>query len=143
MSLPAQFTLIDGTVVNSSDVVFTPPYEFALTDGTDITENMFTKDKLLYDNFDLTAYNNYLYTQKYESTHGGSQPPALGSTSTLSNFVTDVTTDPLAAPLNALDSGVKQVIGSTGIQTIVIIAVAGIAAVILFGPQFRKGLGIA
>ena len=59
-------------------------------------------------------------------------------TSTASIFVSQVINDPLAAPLDALDKGVKQIFDSEGVKSIVVIAVVGLVAAIMIHGALKS-----
>jgi len=121
--------LLDGRQVESSNVFFDDTnYSFKLGGtGEDITRLIRAVDKQTFAGFDQTVYNDIVYVQGYQRTHNGALPANVGSASTWSNFVQQITTDPLAAPLQALDSTVNQILGSTGVKTLLIVAALGLA----------------
>jgi hypothetical protein len=137
--MPDTIIGIDGTVYNTSDIVFDSISQTFTVGQLDISTNLYRKDQLLWQNagFDVTAYNNLLYTHHYEATHGGKEPPVLGSTSTLSNFFTDITTDPLSAPLDSLNKGVKQVFASTGIETLILVGLGGLVLFLIVNRELK------
>ena len=55
--------------------------------------------------------------------------------STASIFIDQLLTDPLAAPLDALDSAVKKVFDSNGIKTILLVAVVAVVLVVAVKSQ--------
>jgi hypothetical protein len=124
--------LLDGRQVDGSNVFFDDSnYSFKLGGtGEDITRLIRAVDKQTFSGFDQTVYNEIVYVQGYQRTHNGQLPPNVGSTSTWANFVNQLVTDPLAAPLDTLDSTVSQIFSSSGVKTL-LIAVALILAVVL------------
>jgi hypothetical protein len=140
-------TLLNGTVVDTADIVFnTSDYSFTLSNagGTqDVTLQITEADKEAnWPNWDLTTWNNIYYTNYlYPQTHGGAAAPAVGSTSTLTNFMTQIETDPLAAPLQSADTlvgnTVKTLIGSSAVQTIVIFGALALIGYLILAPKIR------
>lgn len=110
------FNLIDGSRVDSANVRLLPNgYSFAdITTGRDLTLLLYNADKQLFPGFDVVAYNNFL-----------SGTPDPGSASFFGNLTEQLINDPLGAPLAALDSGIKKIFSSSGIQTILVLGVVG------------------
>lgn len=52
-------------------------------------------------------------------------------TSTTAIFIDQLITDPLAAPLDALDSGVSKLFESSGVKSLLTIAIVGILAFVI------------
>ena len=121
-------TLLDSRVIDIAAINFDPSdYSFTVwyADGNgkeNITTLIRRADKLRFADFDGDFYNNLLYVQKYQREHNGQLPPDVGSTSIWANFVEQILTDPLAAPLATLDNLVDQIFSSTGVKTILIVA---------------------
>lgn len=118
--------LIDGTTVDPNQIYFdTVSYHFTLN-GQDITANITRADKIAnWPTFDPSVDNTRLYSE----SRGGSGPIADLDTSTLDIFTQQVLTDPLAAPLDALNSGVNKVLASSGVQKIGL--VLGVTAAVI------------
>jgi hypothetical protein len=131
-------TLHDGRQVDTGDILFdpaslqsqTPPVFTFIPTGENLDNQIRGPDMLDFPGFDQTAWNNYRYTLTYESQHSGQAPPPIGSTSTLGNFVDQVTTNPLQAPIESLNAGVKQIFSSSGVVTLGLIA-AGLVIALL------------
>ena len=120
--------LLDGMSVDSKDIRFdSQNYHFFVGDN-DITELIRRADKrALVPGFDDDIENRRVYAERvFTPDVQGDQPAPIGSTSTWGNFWNQVTTDPLDAPLDALDAGVKKLVASSGVQKIVIVAVIGL-----------------
>lgn len=102
--MPPQITGIDGTVYNTSDIVFDAATQTFSYGQEDISLNLKRADQLLWTSagFDVTTYNNTLS----QRAHPG---PAGGSTSTVGNFVSQLVNDPLAAPTADLQSAYDAV----------------------------------
>lgn len=124
--------LLDGRTIQKSDVFFDAAnYRFQLSpSGEDITTLLKQADKRLFNGFDVVKYNEIVYAQHYYKQHG-TWPNATGSTSIFTNFVNQLATEPLAAPLAALDAGVKQLFDSAGFKTIAIGATILIVALLV------------
>ena len=118
-------TLLDGRVIDIAAINFDPSdYSFSVwyADGNgkeNITTLIRRADKMRFAGFDGDFYNNLLYVQKYQREHNGQLPPEVGSTSIWGNFVQQILTDPLAAPLETLDNFVDQIFSSKGVLVIV------------------------
>lgn len=129
LGIMARITLLTGTPVDTGNIHYDPSdFSFTLVDGMgvrDITMNLRASDKQAYfPDYNQAAYNEYLSQQR--------QPGATGSTSVLHNFISQITTDPLAAPIDALNKGVKQVVGSSGVQTIALLGGLALVAYLYF-----------
>jgi hypothetical protein len=116
-----QFILIDGSTVNSADVqLANDNWHFSqISNGRDLTYLLYTRDKNTFPGFDIVTYNNSL-----------SGRPDPGSTSILGTLGNQLLTDPLGAPLDALNSGVKQIFASSGVQTILVAALVVVAVAV-------------
>ena len=118
----ASIRLISGQSADSSQIDFNPSnYHFTLN-GVDITNDIYRADKLrLVEDFSIERENLRLSSEAPASnTPSGAGLDPL-TESTLGIFAGQIFTDPLAAPLGALDKGVGQFFGSSGIQTILVI----------------------
>jgi hypothetical protein len=129
-------TLLDGRVIDLDSIEFdSRDYSFRVyyADGSG-TENITTLvrnvDKRRFADFDNDFYNQLLYVQNYRRTHGGANPPQVGSDSFWANFVEQMK-DPLAAPLESLDNVVSDLLASTGVQTILLVGGVALILVIL------------
>lgn len=116
-------TLLDGSNVESDELVFNnQTYHFSLN-GSDVTNLVKPSDKpKIVPGFDTYTENQRLYNER----RGGNGPVEDLSTSTTGIFTEQILTDPFSAPLAALDKGVNQFLSSKGIQV-----VAGVAVVLL------------
>lgn len=122
-------TLLDGTQVDTGNVSFNPvTYDFTLnSDGEDLTNLITVSDKRAnWPNFDITAWNNMVYNQIYAQQNEGAAPPPVGSTSTLVNFTDQILTDPLAAPLSALNTGLGQIFSTSGVWVLIALGIGGL-----------------
>jgi len=126
--------LLDGRQVDKSSVFFDDSnYSFKLGGtGEDITRLIRAIDKQTFAGFDQTVYNEIVYVQHYQATHSGALPAGVGSTSTWGNFVNQLVTDPLAAPLQTFDSAVNQIFSSTGVKSLLILAAVAAGIFIVF-----------
>lgn len=78
--------------------------------------------------------DNYTVNDLLASTRYGSGP---GQTTTLGEFVRLITTQPLDAPLAALDSGVKKIFDSSGVKTIIVVGIVGVIALVIVNQQLK------
>lgn len=130
-------TLLDKRQVEESEFAFNKSnYHFTLRrTGEDVTNLIAREDKrALVPGFDDTKENYRLSVEKPVSGGGrqASENDLEGATTnTAEIFGRQIIDDPLEAPLETLDSGVKKILSSSGIQTILVVAALGITAVIL------------
>jgi hypothetical protein len=126
-------TLINGRNVDEAVIAFDAnTYHFTLRNtGEDVTNEIRRADKLaLVSGFDIARDNNRLYAEKKGGVASGKDLEPL-ETNTFKIFGQQILNDPLAAPLETVDKGVKQIFASSGIQTLLVVAGLGIAALIL------------
>jgi hypothetical protein len=126
-----QITLLDGRAEDTANVFFDPStYHFSdATTGEDLTNLISRADKQNnWANFDPYTDNQRIYN---ETRKGGTGPVADLPTNTGAIFADQILTNPLAAPLDALTAGVKQVFANEGFKTIAIIGVIGLGFVLL------------
>lgn len=124
-------TLLDGRTYNVSDISFNPDnYSFTLVTGEDITKLIPIAGKKLFAGFDPLKYDDIVYAQNYYATHG-QWPPAIGSTSTWANFVSQIETDPLKAPIEAVNKGISEITSSSGFVTLAVIFVVLVVGIVL------------
>lgn len=115
---------IIGTDGNNYDVKlisFDPDtYHFTYGDSEkDISNVLYSKDKqLLVPNFDLQLENNRRASENGDYKPGGVQPL---ETNTGTILVDQLTTDPLAAPLEALNSGFDKIVANSGVRKIALL----------------------
>ena len=127
---------ISGRTLDERDLAFNArTYHFSLiSTGEDVTNDIYRRDKLaLVPDFDERQENYRLSVEKPASGGGrtGTESDLQDlNTNSGSIFVDQVTSDPLAAPLETVDKAVKQVLASSGIRTVLILAALGIAAAI-------------
>lgn len=121
-------TLSDGRTEDVSAINFdTSNYHFYLN-SEDITALISRADKNAnWPNFDPAVDNTRLYNE----AKGGTGPVADLPTSTVGIFTDQLLTDPLAAPLSALDSGVREALQSTGVRIILAVGVVALIAIIV------------
>lgn len=110
-------TLMDGRTVAVSDITFdTSTYHF-FYGGEDVTNLITRADKVAnWSNFDVTVDNNRIFNEDDASTSNlgavsdiqagvdATSAGQVGTTSTLDNLTTQLTTDPLSAPLASADT---------------------------------------
>ncbi len=125
-------TTISGRHIESDAVEFDSSTYHFLYNSEDITDDLFRADKRTFSGFSDDIENERKYKEKYARDHGGTSAPVVGSTSTLDIFANQILTDPLAAPVDAIDSAVKKLTNSSGIKTLAIVGVLIIAAAIYF-----------
>ena len=118
-----EISLIDGRKVDMDAVTFGKDYHFFLN-AEDITNQIRRADKAKFPGFDIEVDNERIYVEKYVRQHG-TLPPEVGSDSIWWNFKEQILTDPLDAPLEALDAGVNKLFASSGIKIIAGVLVAG------------------
>lgn len=136
-------TLIDGRTVSRDNIRFEPSsqrfyLEVPGLTSEDITSDVYRADKNTFSGFDVELDNIRLSNERATGVINTGEIPGPLNDSTASIFLQQITTDPLAAPLETLDNTAKQIFGSFGIQTILIVA-----AIALFfwmgGLQMLKG----
>jgi hypothetical protein len=132
-------TLRDGREVESNDLSFNRNiYHFTRrSTGEDVTNLINRADKLrIVPDFDIDS--DLLRSSRERPFSGGGRvvtgpqdiEPLEESTAKI--FAEQILNDPLDAPLDTLDAGVKKVFESTGVRTILIFAALGIGAAIYF-----------
>lgn len=121
---------ISGGTLETSEITFNPEtYHFADKDGNDVTDDIRRVDKLfIVPTFDVEKDNARLYNKK---AHGQDVPLAPLDDSTTSILAHQLATDPLGAPLDALDAGVAKITASKGIQVILVGAVILLVALVI------------
>lgn len=115
-------------MVDESKIEFNEDnYHFSLNTQNnvlDITSDIKRADKLkLVPWFDIER-ENYRLSSEMGHTPGQSQEPL--SESTIGAFTDQIFHDPLGAPLDALDKGVSEILKSSGVQVILVIAAIGV-----------------
>lgn len=131
-----QFTLIDGRTVAMGDIIFNAEIHHFYLGNEDITNLLKRADKRQFSGFDEVTDNDRIYVEKYMREHNGELPPEVGSSSVWWNFKELLITDPLGAPLEALDSGVKKLWASSGIK--VIVAAVAVLVVVVLVVKFKR-----
>jgi hypothetical protein len=130
-------TLLDGRQIDEADFAFDPRlYHFSLfSTGEDVTNEIRRADKLrLVPGFDVEKELYRLSVEKPFSG-GGNRTASEGElepreTNTAKILADQLFNDPLGAPLETLDAGVKKVFESSGVRALLIVAALGIAAAI-------------
>jgi len=120
-----QITLLDGRTEDTANIYFDPAtYHFSdSATGEDLTNQITRADKQNnWPNFDPYVENQRIYN---ETRQGGVGPLPDKETNTGVILADQLLTNPLAAPLDALTAGVKQVFASEGVKTLLIVAVIG------------------
>lgn len=126
-------TLIDGRQADVAGIHFDDSTYHFVYAGEDITNNMFQRDKIANfeeQGFDRSIDNERASAEHFAATHPGQTQPPTGSTSTWEIFFHQITTEPLKAPLEAVDAAVAQITASSGIKVIGF-AVAALVVVVL------------
>lgn len=91
----------------------------------DITNDIYARDKWqLVPDFDMAKENFRRASANGDYKPGGSQPL---DESTASNFVTQITTDPLAAPLESLNNTFDKIVAAPGARKLVLLGFIGLA----------------
>lgn len=116
-------TLLDGRSVDTANITYNPArftFIYRTPDGfEDVTNNLRLIDMARFPAFDQVSF---LQNRSYQARPG----PKPGSTSTFVNFWEQITTDPLAAPLegagNLFSRGVEGIFGNVNVQKIIITA---------------------
>lgn len=122
----ASVSLLDGRTIDAGDVRFDEGSYHFYYNGVDVTNLLTQNNKAAnFPRFDRARDNLRAYEESY-TKRMGTPPPPTGDTSLMSNFVKQITTDPVAAPLEAFDRAVENVKQSTGIQAIGTIAGIGL-----------------
>ena len=123
-------SLLDGTLVDSTDINLAPDniHFNQISSGEDITFLMKVADKKSFPLFDLTKSNSQIYAKT---------PPAP-TDGTFSIMADQLLTNPLGAPVEALNKGVSQIFDSSGVQKLILFAVVGAIAVLYFKREFEK-----
>ncbi len=125
-------TLISGRVIYDNDILFDRDYyHFYWTKspnpgpggkGEDITNDIFRRDKfVLVPSFDVEKDNLRLSSEQGSYAGRGADPL---SESTFVIGMGQLITNPLEAPLAALDTGVKQVLGSFTTKLVIGLGIA-------------------
>lgn len=114
-----RITLLNGRQAWTEEITFDPGnYHFYWgARNLDITDSMTREQKRTFEGFDDETENRRLYAD----AHGG-QDFNTGDTTIWGNWWDQMTTDPLAAPLDALDTGVFKAFTSPGFIIVAIIA---------------------
>lgn len=119
-------TLISGRVVDTDNIAFDVPTHLFTLDGQDITDDIKRNDKRKFVGFSDEQENLRWFKKNNPNA------PETGSTSTLGLFWDQITTDPLDAPLDALDSGIQNILGRTSTKIILGTAAVVVAAYIFY-----------
>lgn len=135
----ADIRLISGASATSSQIEFNPGNYHWTLNGYDITNDIKRADKLrMVPDFDIERENRRLSSEAPASnTPSGAGTDPL-TESTLGIFTDQIFHDPLGAPLATLDKGIGQLVGSSGIQTIVIVGVLALVGYMMFQKEMSK-----
>ena len=117
--------LLNGSVIDTDAVEFNrETYHFYLG-GVDITNQLKREDKREgFVDFDDSKDNLRVYNE----LHPGQAP--TGPTTIWGNFVEQVTTDPLAAPVEMLERGVDSALNTTTVKVGLVLLSIGVLAII-------------
>ena len=123
-------TLLDGRTEDTGNVFFDPAtYVFKdIASGEDLSNLIRFADKSNFPGWDaakqlaFTSNNSQGIANTPENTLTPGETPG-----TLSNFWTQLTTDPLAAPLDSLNKGIDKLVQAPAILKV------GVAAVVVIG----------
>jgi hypothetical protein len=124
MSSPLRFTLLDGTTVAVSSISLSNNRFYV--GGEDITPKLRLNDMRTFSGFDEKKHLARLSDDRI--IRQGGTPKPVDTRGTWELFGNQLLNEPLDAPLEALDSAVKKVVDSSGIKSIVVLAVAGLVA---------------
>lgn len=119
-------TLISGRVVDTEVIEFDPATHLFTLNGQDITDDIKRNDKRKFVGFSDEAENLRWFKKNNPNA------PDTSSTSTLGLFWDQITTDPLDAPLDALDAGVNKILGNTSVKIILGVVAVGVVAYIFY-----------
>jgi hypothetical protein len=104
-------TLLDGRQIAIETIYFNPAdYSFTSSAGENLTDLIRIADKDKFSGFDRSKWFTIVSNRK----NGLPDNATAGSTSILGNFVEQITTDPLAAPLDALNTGINKLFTAPG-----------------------------
>jgi hypothetical protein len=93
--------------------------------GTDISNDLFSKDKqLLVPDFDLSKENYRRASENGDYKQGGVQPL---EENTAKIFVDQITSDPLAAPLETLNNTFDKLVDAPGVRKLALLGFVGLA----------------
>jgi hypothetical protein len=135
----------DGRTLSEDEFFFDPEtYHFTLANDEDVTNLIRQADKIrMIPDFDQNEDLRRLSAER--AARGGTSavnsgaPTPMGPASreeldesTASIFVGQILHDPLAAPIQTLDSTVDQVFASSGVKKLVVVAALIVAAAIYF-----------
>lgn len=127
-------TLLDGTSVPVASIVFDPTTYHFFLNSQDVTDLISRADKIAnWSGFDPTVDNTRLANLQ---TSGNDVPEENLPTNVTGILVNQLLTDPLAAPANAISSGIAS-IKSSFQSPVTWLVVGGIAVVllVLYGPK--------
>lgn len=135
----ADIRLLSGTSVSSLEIDFNDStYHFSVN-GEDITNDITRADKKrLVPGFDDTKENRRLSSEHPATGRMSGHGTDPLTESTFGIFAGQIATDPLSAPLAALDKGVSQVFRSSGVQLLTITAILAIVGYVIFNKEMNK-----
>lgn len=125
--------LMDGRRVDLSALDFNSDTLVFMLGDEDVTNLVKRSDKRRFPGFDDTAENLRIY----RASHPG--VPETGSTSILSNFTSQILTDPLDAPVQMFGDAAKKALESTGGKVVILVVAIGIGMLILSYVPRRAG----
>lgn len=131
-------TLLDGTLVETSDVRFEPStHHFYWDSGAagwlDVTNTMTRAQKLMWPDFDPQKDNLRLFTQAHPSAN------PVSSTSPTAIFFDQIYNEPLRAPIEQAERVVQStgdaISKATGIQALLVMGAIGIGLYFWLGRK--------
>jgi len=117
--------LMDGRRVNIEDLDFDVDTHRFFWNGQDVTNLVKRTDKKRFPGFDESIENLRIYKEQHPGV------PETGSTSILGNFVHQIVTDPLDAPLEALQRGVGNALETTTGKVVIALVFVGVIAILM------------
>ena len=117
--------LMDGRKVDIALLDFNSDSHRFFLQGEDVTNLVKRTDKKRFPGFDEAVENLRIYREQ----HPGK--PETGSTSILGNFVHQMVTDPLDAPVEALQRGVGNALETTTGKVVIAVVALGVILVIM------------
>jgi hypothetical protein len=129
-------TLVNGTVINTSDIFFNPdnlamnraPVFTYIPTGLNLDNQIRLADMSGFEGWNGEAWTTYRLAHPAFGTPvlTPQQPTGVGGI-----LFDQLTTNPLAAPLDALSAGVKQIFASPGVKSLLWLGVGAIVLVLL------------
>lgn len=113
--------LLDGRSIESSNLRLNEDnYSVSIVStGEDVTNNLRQNDKAqIFAGFDRAKDNLRSYVEQYRREHNGATPAPTGDTSLWGNFWTQITTEPLRAPLDALNTATDSIFENNTVRVL-------------------------